>query len=261
MAFDISVNLEYMFHEAGDRLEDRVAAAARAGFTHAEIFTTADRDVPRLARALADHGVALVTLLVDPRTRLIDRDTHAGFRDLFRQAAESAVALGCPRVVVGSGPGVPYMKRPAQLALVAEAVAGVVPIAEELGLTVVLEPVNTRVDHPGVLFSQTIDAVEVIRQVASPRVRLLYDLYHSITEGEDPAAMLAQHGALVDHVQVADVPGRGEPGSGTIDWPAMLGLLRQAGYHGTIGVECTPTRASTTEALVWFRALCAAGAA
>ena len=93
MAFELSVNLEYMFHEAGDRLEDRIAAAAQAGFAKVEMFTTAGRDVASLARALADNGAEMLTMLVDPRTRLIDPETHAGFRDLFRQAARDAAAL------------------------------------------------------------------------------------------------------------------------------------------------------------------------
>lgn len=257
MAYEISVNLEYMFQEAGERLEDRVAAAAAAGFAKAEMFTTAGRDLASLGAALKDHGVALISVLADPRTRLIERDTHATFRDLFRQAAEDALALGCNRVVVGSGPGVPYMKRAMQLDIVAEAVAGIVPIAQELGVTAMLEPVNTRVDHPGVLFSQTIDAVNVIKAVNAPQVRLLYDLYHSVVEGENPAEQLAQHIGLIEHVQIADAPGRGEPGSGTIDWAAMLGLLRGAGYAGAIGVECQPTMPSTAQALEFIRELAA----
>lgn len=255
MAFELSVNLEYMFHEAGDRLEDRIAAAAQAGFAKVEMFTTAGRDVPSLARALADNGAEMLTMLVDPRTRLIDPETHAGFRDLFHQAALDAAALGCRRLVVGSGPGAPYMKRAVQLRIVADAVAGVVPIAKEHDLTIILEAVNTRVDHPGVLFSQTVDAVDVINHVGSPRVRLLYDMYHSIAEGEDVQQMLMQHGRLIEHVQIADVPGRGEPGSGSVDWPAMLELLRNAGYSGAIGIECSPTRTSTADALAYIRTL------
>lgn len=258
MAFELSVNLEYMFQEAGDRLEDRIAAAAAAGFTKGEMFTTEGRDVPSLARALGDHGFAMISVLADPRTRLIDKDTHGTFRDLFRKAAQDALALGCNRVVVGSGPGVPYMKRAVQLAIVSEAVAGIVPIAEELGVVAMLEPVNTRVDHPGVLFSQTIDAVTVIKAVNSPRVRLLYDLYHSVVEGENPAEQVAQHIDLIEHVQIADAPGRGEPGSGGIDWAAMLGLLRAAGYKGAIGVECNPTQPSTARAMDYIRELAAA---
>jgi len=257
MPFALSVNLEYMFHEAGDRLEDRVAAAAKAGFDKVEIFTTGNRDVPSLARALSDHGVELLTVVADPRTRLIEPETHSGFRDLFRRAAEDAVALGCRRVVVGSGPGVPWLKRPVQLKIVADAVAGIVPIAEELGVTVILEAVNTRVDHPGVLFSQTVDAVDVINHVQSPRVRLLYDMYHSITEGEDPAVIVPRIAHLIEHVQIADAPGRGEPGSGTVDWEGRLNLLKVVSYTGAIGIECSPTISPTADALRYIRDLCA----
>lgn len=249
MPFELSVNLEYMFHEAGERLEDRVAAAVAAGFPKVEIFTTGGRDVASLKQALSDHGATLWSVVADPRTRLIERDTHEGYRTMFRQACEDAANLGCERIVVGSGPGVPWMKRPVQLAIVAEAIGSVVPIAEEFGLTIMLEAVNIRMDHPGVLFSRTEDAVAVIEQIASPRVRLLYDLYHSVTEGEDPAEILPQIAPLIEHVQIADSPGRGEPGSGAMDWPSMLSLIAATGYTGPLGVECSPTRTSTAEAL------------
>jgi hydroxypyruvate isomerase len=248
-----------MFHEAGERLEDRVEAAAVAGFRKAEIFTTGNRDVPSLARALADNGVELWSTVADPRTRLVESETHGAFRDLFRKAAEDARALGCGRVVVASGPGVPWMKRPEQLRIVGDAVAGIVPIAEELDVIVMLEAVNTRVDHPGVLFAMTEDAVAVAEQVASPRVRLLYDMYHSIVEGEEPAEILPSVIDMVEHVQIADAPGRGEPGSGAIDWKARLHLLEEVGYRGVIGVECSPTSSSTGEALAYIRALCSQG--
>ena len=112
MGFALSVNLEYMFHEAGDRLEDRMAAAAKAGYDKVEIFTTGNRDVPSLKAALADTGCQLVGTVADPRTQLVIKDTHEGFRAMFRKAAEDALELGCNRMVVGSGPAVPYMKRP-----------------------------------------------------------------------------------------------------------------------------------------------------
>lgn len=255
--FELSVNLEYMFHEAGESLEARAAAAGAAGFRKIEIFTTGGRDVPSLAKAFAACGVELWTVVADPRTRLIDPETHEGFRELFRKAATDAIALGCHRVVVGSGPGVPYQKRPVQLRTVSEAVRGIVDIAEELGVTILLEAVNTRMDHPGVLFSRTEDAVFVIEQVGSPSVRLLYDMYHSIVEGEDPAVIVPSVASLIGHVQIADAPGRGEPGSGAIDWEARLGLLKAVGYRGPIGVECSPSRTPTADALGYIRDLCA----
>jgi hydroxypyruvate isomerase len=255
MPFELSVNLEYMFHEAGERLEDRMTAAAAAGFRKVEIFTTANRDVPSLRAALDATGCELYATVTDPRIQLVIADNHEAFRAMFAAAAADAQALGCKRIVVPSGSAVPYMKRPVQLGIVSQAIASVVPVAEAHGLTIMLEPVNTRVDHPGVLFGMTEDAVAVIEQVASPRVRLLYDLYHSITEREDPREVLPKVAHLVEHIQIADAPGRGEPGSGAIDWAAMLGLIESVGYRGVLGVECSPTR-PTAEALELIKRLC-----
>lgn len=257
MPFDLSVNLEYMFHEAGERLEDRMAEAAAAGFRKVEMFTTSNRDVPSLRAALDETGCQLVSVVTDPRILLVVEANHDTFRTMFDAAVKDAVALGCKNIVVPSGAAVPYMKRPVQLAIVAKAIASVVPVAEAHGLTILLEPVNTRMDHPGVLFGMTEDAVNVIEAVNSPRVRLLYDIYHSITEGEDPFTVLPKVAHLVGHVQVADAPGRGEPGSGKADWPALIALLEQVGYTGAVGAEFTPTGPDTPAALAYIRQLCA----
>jgi len=90
-------------------------------------------------------------------------------------------------------------------------------------------------------------------------VRLLYDLYHSVVEGEDPEVVLPEVVDVVGHVQIADAPGRGEPGTGAIDWPAAFALFDRVGYQGTIGVECYPTLPSTANALAYVRSV-AAGA-
>lgn len=256
MPFELSVNLEYAFTEAGERIEDRIAAAAAAGFRKVELFLLKGRDLPAIASALKDHGVELVSTVADYVTQLVDPATHEGFEAVFRQAALDSLALGCRNVVVTSGRGVPWMKRPAQLRIFADALERLVPIAEELGVTILLESANTRHDHPGVLCSTTMDSAVVAGMVGSPRVRLIYDLYHSVVEGEDPATVLPQVIQLVDHVQIADAPGRGEPGSGTIDWPAQLALLERVGYRGLIGLELQPTRA-TAEALRHIQDLCA----
>lgn len=257
MSHEVSVNLEYMFHEAGERLEDRMAAAATAGFRKVEIFTTANRDVPSLKQALADTGCELLATVTDPRIQLMIEAQHDAFREMFERAAREAAELGASNIVVPSGSAVPYMKRPVQLAIVAKAIASVVPVAEANGLTILLEPVNTRVDHPGVLFGMTEDAVAVIEQVNSPRVKLLYDIYHSITEREDPFAVLPPIAHHLGHVQVADAPGRGEPGSGSADWPALIGLLDKVGYKGVVGAEFSPTGPDTVAALAYLRQLCA----
>ncbi|WP_225206069.1 TIM barrel protein [Novosphingobium huizhouense] len=254
MTYDLSINLEYGFTEAGDRLEDRIAAAAEAGFRKIELFLLKGRDLAAIRQAIDAHGVELISTIADYVTQLVDPATHAGFRDIFRRAADDALALGCRNVVVTSGRGVPWLKRPVQLRILADALEMLVPIAEERGVTILLESANTRMDHPGVLCSTTEDSVAVARMVGSPRIGLIYDLYHSIVEGEDPAVVLPAAMPLVRHIQVADAPGRGEPGSGAIDWPAQLALFAQLGYTGTIGLECHPSSPSA-QSLQWFQEL------
>ena len=257
MAYELSVNLEYAFQEAGETIEDRIRAAAAAGFGQVEIFLTKGRDLAAIRRALDETGVRLVTTVADYVTQLVDPATHEGFKAIFRQAAEDALFLGCRNVVVTSGRGVPWLRRPVQHQIFADGLKLLVPIADELDVTILLESANTRYDHPGVLCSTTQDSVDVAELVGSPRVRLIYDLYQSVVEGEDPAVVLPCAIHLVDHVQIGDVPGRGEPGSGTIDWPAQLALLRRLGYSGAIGLELTPTRTPSGEALAYIQRLCA----
>jgi hydroxypyruvate isomerase len=254
--FEISANIEYMFREAGEGLDRRVESAASAGIRKVEMFTTDGRDLRSLQSALDGNGVQLWTVLTDPRTMLVDEKTHDHFLGLFRRTAENALQLGCPHVVCGSGMGVPYLKRQDSLRIVSTAFARAAEVAAELGVTILLEAVNTRVDHPGVLFSRTEDSYGVARQVNSPRVKVLYDLYHSIAEGEDTQVVLRQIAGAIGHVQVADFPGRGEPGSGRIDWNEKLIQLRESSYAGVIGVECQPTQPSTADALQYFLALC-----
>lgn len=256
MGFELSVNLEYAFREAGEAIEDRVRAAAAAGFRKVEIFLTKGRDLPAIRAALDETGTELLTTVADYATQLVDPATHEGFRAIFRRAAEEARFLGCRNVVVTSGRGVPWLRRPAQHRIFADALELLVPIAEALDVTILLESANTRYDHPGVLCSTTQDSVDVAELVGSPRVRLIYDLYQSIMEGEDPAVVLPRAIHLVDHIQIGDAPGRGEPGSGTIDWPGQLALFERLGYTGAIGLELTPTVTPSGEAFAFIHQLC-----
>lgn len=257
MTYDLSVNLEYCFTEAGEAIEGRIAAAAAAGFRHVELFLLKGRDLAAIGAALETHGVALVSTVADYVTQLVDPATHEAFCETFREAAIAAKSLGCGNIVVTSGRGVPWLKRPVQLQIFAEALRKLLPIAEELDVTILLESANTRHDHPGVLCSTTQDSVVVADMVDHPRVQVLYDLYHSVVEGEEPAHALALALPRLAHVQIADAPGRGEPGSGKIDWRAALQMLDAAGYRGLIGIECQPT-GPTPAALTFIRELAAA---
>ena len=93
-------------------------------------------------------------------------------------------------------------------------------------MTLVLEPLNTRVDHAGYYLETTAEGVQIVDEVGSPAVRLLFDAYHAAVMGEDVAAEARAHAARIGHVHVADAPGRHEPGTGQVDY---RGLLRRPG--------------------------------
>jgi len=242
--YQLSPNIELLFTEAGEH-PDRVRAAAAAGFDAVEMWGTSTVDVEALAAALQETGVALTSVLAEPRTNFaLPWESLDAFFEGLARGVEHAQRLGCPRIVLGSGVGFPGQKRVQNLERLTEIFSEAVDRTRGSGVKLVLEPVNTRVDHPGALTDRTADAVTVARGVDSDAFGILYDMYHSLTEGEDPARELANATGLVDYVQIADVPGRGEPGSGAVDWAAQLSVLRASGYAGPLGLEYFPTISS-----------------
>src|SRR6476661_5402927 len=224
--YQLSPNIELLFTEAGDHPE-RVRAAAAAGFDAVEMWGTSTVDVDALGKALAETGVSLTSVLAEPRTNFaLPWETLDAFFDGLDRGIDHAQRLGCPRIVLGSGVGFPGQKRAQNLARLVDVFSQAVERTQGSGVKLILEPVNTRVDHPGALTDRTADAVTVARGVGSDSFGILYDMYHSITEGEDPASELANAAGLVDYVQIADVPGRGEPGTGSVDWRVQLATLR-----------------------------------
>lgn len=245
--YQLAPNIELLFTEAGE-YHDRVRAAAAAGFTAVEMWgptgidaPAGPKDIPALAAALQETGIQLTAQLSEPRTQfMIPPKDHSQFYVHLDEGVDIAHTLGCPRIVVGSGTGFGGSKRQVQLDELIEIYRKAIAQIEGSEITLVLEPVNVRVDHPGALLDRTSEAVYVARGVDSPYFGVLYDLYHSTVEGEDTAAELANGGELIRYVQIADAPGRGEPGTGSIDWPARLADLRASGYDGPIGLEYYP---------------------
>ncbi|MBN9174908.1 MAG: TIM barrel protein [Microbacterium sp.] len=262
--YELAPNIELLFTEAGD-YQDRVRAAAAAGFTAVEMWgpTGVDapaqpKDIPALKAALEETGTKMVAQLSEPRTQfMIPPWDHSEFYRKLDEGVEIAHALGTPRIVVGSGTGFGGWKRQVQLDKLIEIYQKAIAQIEGSGITLVLEPVNVRVDHPGSLLDRTAEGVYVARGVDSPFFGVLYDIYHSAVEGEDMAAELAAAGDIVKYVQLADAPGRGEPGTGDLDWPDRLRILRGAGYDGPIGLEYYPTTESAAS-VAYIREVAAA---
>jgi hydroxypyruvate isomerase len=241
--YQLSANIELLFKEAGEDAGDRVRAAADAGFDAVEMWFSTDKDLDSLAKALADTGVQLTSMIAGPRMGYTFPGTDlAPFHEGLDVAVEHARQLGCPRIVLASGVGFPGMNRTKNLQIITDMFAEALERHGGSGVEFILEPVNSRVDHPGALTDRTEDAVVVARAIDDDSFGILFDLYHSIAQGEDPATELANAAGLVKYVQIAEVPGRGEPGSGGLDWAAQLAVVRASGYDGPIGLEYFPTQ-------------------
>jgi hydroxypyruvate isomerase len=250
------VNLSILFTELP--LRQRPEAARAAGFDAVEFWwpfdvaVPADRDVDAFVRAVRDAGVRLVGL------NFFAGDMPGGDRGLvswparaseFRDNVEVTVAvgeqLGCRSFnalygnrVADSTPQEQDDLAVRQLALAASAagrVGGVVLVEAVSGAP--RYPLKTAADAVGVL-----DRVE--REAGAGNLRFLCDLYHLAVNGDDLDKAIERHSDRIGHVQIADVPGRNEPGTGTLDLDRLLGELAAAGYDGWVGLEYKPSGAS-----------------
>lgn len=235
-------NIELLFtqHES---MQDRIIAAAELGYQEVEMWMTSHLDVQSIAKVAKEQNVKIVSILAEPRFNftLPGADFEVFYSGLKASIANAKI-LGSPRVVLGSGVGFPGKKRQPQLDQLIEIFKEAVKIAEAEGIDLVLEPVNTRVDHPGALLDRTSEAIYIAKGVNSSRFKILYDVYHSSVEGENVLDILKNNINLIGYIQIADAPGRGEPGSGSIDWPAVLDAIDSSGYKQPIGLEFYPTK-------------------
>jgi hydroxypyruvate isomerase len=240
----LSPCIEWLFADGGRPFAERIRAAATAGFRQIEFWATSNKDLAQVEQALHETGVAVNCFVSEPTGRLVDPETHAEFLEGIERSAELATRLKARSLIVVTGDALPGVDKMRQRDAISQALIRAAPIASAAGVQLVLEPLNTRVDHPGYFLDSTAEGLDIVREVNHPAVRLLYDLYHSVVMGEEPEHVLAGAGHLVGHVHIADVPGRHEPGTGTIDWPRQLAALRSAGYSGAIGLEYMPKRDS-----------------
>ncbi|MEO7016730.1 MAG: TIM barrel protein [Leifsonia sp.] len=240
----ISANLEWLFTEAGDDTAARIHAAADHGLDAVEIWGWRDKDLDAIEEALTATGVRLLSLIVDPQLALTDPATHEEYLAGVRESLIVAERLGSPNLVVVSGEEREGVSHAAQREAVVSVLSRAAELLDGSDVTLLLEPLNTRVDHPGAFVSGTLQGLDIVREVGSPRLALLLDAYHALMMGENLTEAVGDEIALVGHVQVADLPGRHEPGTGTVDWRERFEELRGLGYRGAFGMEYKPTVAT-----------------
>jgi hydroxypyruvate isomerase len=255
-----AANLTMMFTEAP--FLDRFALAARAGFGYVEFLFPyafpASEIVSRLEAnklQLALHNLPAGNWEAGERGIGCRPDRVEEFRAGVAKAIEYGKALGVPQINCLSGKAPAGVDEATLRATFVENLRYAAAALRAAGLRLLIEPINT-IDIPGFYLSRTAQALSVIDEVGSDNLYLQYDIYHAQrTEGE-LAATIAKHLPRIAHMQLADNPGRNEPGTGEINYDFLFRHIDALGYAGVIGCEYKP--ATTTQAgLGWLaRATC-----
>jgi hydroxypyruvate isomerase len=252
----LNANLSMMFNEV--EFTHRFAAAARAGFKGVEFLFPYAYDKQQLAEVAHGHKLQVVLFNMPPgdfeagdRGLACDPTRTSEFQAGVGKAVDYALALGCKQLhcMAGLKPRGVNEEKMRETYLDNLRFAG-----RELakhGLTLLIEAINTR-DIPGFYLNTSRQAFDIMHYAAVPNLKFQYDIYHmQIMEG-DLAPTIEKHLDRIGHMQLADTPGRHEPGTGEINYPFLFAHIDKVGYQGWIGCEYRP--AGNTEAgLGWAK--------
>jgi hydroxypyruvate isomerase len=224
---------------------ERVAQAAAFGYPAIEFWPWQGKDLDALEKLTKDKGLAIAQFTAWGFTPgMNDPKNHDDFVAAVEKGCQVAKKLDCKKMCVVGGNDQPGMTQAEMHANIITALKRAAPVAEKHEVMLILEPMNIRVDHKGHCLYGSVAPVRICREVNSPMVKINWDLYHMhISEG-DLCGHLKEGWDQVGYLQLADHPGRHEPGTGEIHYNRVLKEAWDLGYRDYVGLECTP---ATTE--------------
>lgn len=248
-----SVNIEVIYKELP--FAQRFAAAKRDGFDYVEIWDWDGRDTDELARLCGENRIEISCMGGDGPISLCDPEHEAEYLAYLQKSLQAAEKVGCKLLAVHSNELLPEPKQYAadlftqysdaeKTMAMYRTLAKAAPMAEEAGVTLCLEALNVETDHLGNFLRYTKDSAEIIRMVNSPNVKILYDAYHMYLNEGKIIETIRKYQPLIGCVHIADAPGRAEPGTGCINYRAVLQDMRSRGYDGMIAFELYPKNGS-----------------
>jgi hydroxypyruvate isomerase len=229
--------------------EEKLEAAARAGIQSVELvgehyeWTPADCErVKKLARSfkLGIDTLSAVPFWKKMPVSMVDPAQRANLLAEVRKNIETARRLEVPMLLLMSGDEIPSKPREEQWASLVEGAKRCGDAAAEAGVTLIVEPLNTKVNHAGYFLSNCVDGLRLIKEVNHPNVRLLFDLYHEQVQTGNVARTMLEALPYVKVFHVADNPGRHDPGTGEMNYAFLYREIKKAGYEGYITMEYLP---------------------
>jgi hydroxypyruvate isomerase len=238
--FQLAVTSEMLFRDLP--YLDRVRRIKELGF-QVEMWDWTVKDL----HAVAEIGATWSTMTGYIHGDLYDADGGTVLLETAGQAVKAAKIIDCPRLVVhgaeldGSRNGLPFRPQAVTTGKMwldaYRTLEKLADLGEANGVVFCLENLNLYTDHPGVPFGRAEDTMTLVGTLDRPGVRMMLDLYHAQIGEGNLIELVRKAGSLIGEIQVADVPGRMEPGTGEVNWPAIARALEEIGYTGVVGLE------------------------
>lgn len=224
---------------SGMPIQDSLPLVKKCGCDAFEFWTWGNKDLDSLEKAVKETGLK-VAGFGQKRASLVDPDERGLFLANLKETIEVAKRFDCSTLIVTVGDELPGRTRQEQIESITEGLKQSAPLLEKAGITAVVEPLNILVNHKGYFLAMSSEAFDIIDNVGSPNVRVLFDIYHQqITEGNLIANIRANIGKI-GHFHVADVPGRNDPGTGEINYYNVFKAIAETGYDKYVGLEYRP---------------------
>ena len=239
---------------------ERFQAAKNDGFDFVEFWSWTDKDLDAVKAAAENAGIGISGFNGDADYSLIDPTHKEPYLAFLRRSVDAAKKVGARSVTIHSnalGEGGIVVNHYAELSETVklcsmyDTLLECARLAEESGIQMNLEPLNITTDHVGNFLATTRMAAEITRLIGSPRLKVLYDVYHMQLNEGSLCDHIRAYGDQFGHIHVADAPGRHEPGTGEINYHQVFRCLEEIGYQGLIGFELMPqtTTAKAVEAI------------
>ena len=253
-----SANLNFLFNEVP--FMERFSTAAQAGFKNVEFMFPYDYDQNEIKKQLEQNNLKLILFNLPAgnwnegdRGIATDPARKDEFKDGVAKAIEAAKLFGVNKVncLVGKVAGDYDYQDNEIMGNLLDNISFAADEFQKVGLDLLIEPIN-HFDMPGFYLNTTDQVIEIINQLNKPNIYLQYDIYHAEREGEDHHQLIEKYISNIGHVQVADNPGRNQPGTGVVKIKDLFEKLWALGYKDYIGLEYKPT-GDTVQSLSWVK--------
>lgn len=224
---------------------DRIHRVKEAGLDYFEFWGWHGKDIAAI-KAVSNLTGVRPSVFCTAGGPLVDKEARNNYLTGLEETLKIAADLNVKTLITTTGNELPNIPRSDQHSAIVETLRAAAPILEDSGVTLVLEPLNILVDHKGYYLSSSDEAFQIIEEVNSPNVKVLFDIYHQqITEGHI-ISRITQNISKIGHFHVADNPGRHEPGTGELNYATIFKAIDDSGYQGYVGLEYSPTKDAVT---------------